>query len=99
MSALKLGAPSSNSGLSFLLYLEGIFGCSDSPAAPASFLRGLATVSPTSFLGPSCPTARPASMRESAATRATANLSRRFIGNTPTELYEKDVSLIPNVSP
>src|SRR6266436_4118942 len=52
VSTLKLGASGGRSALFLLLNLEGILGWSESGAL-ASFLRGLATVSPTSFLGPS----------------------------------------------
>ena len=54
MTSLRnVGRPAGTSGLSFLLYLDGIF-CSASGVS--LFLRGRATVSEDSFFGPCCAT-------------------------------------------
>src|SRR5258708_24400726 len=65
-SLWKLGAWGRDS---FLLNLDGIFGsCVSGSAAGASFLlRGLATVSPESFFGPSCAMTKPARRTTNAA--------------------------------
>src|SRR5688572_1486952 len=60
-SLRKVGAPASDAP-SFLLNLDGILGCSAS--TEPSFFFGRATVSPVSFFGPLCATAKDTARRK-----------------------------------
>ena len=77
VSTLKSGC-SEASSLSLRLSLDGILGCSASAGSP--FLRGRATVSPTSFFGPSCPGSR----KPRAARAATGRKAKIRMGRNST---------------